>query len=66
MPSDKTQQQTPLNLIPRHPQIEVYIFESLVQLLKDVDNKNFTLKQLKNNEIKMQTNGNLTQLNFYL
>ena len=35
-----------------------------MKLLKDVDNKNFTLKQLKNNEVKMQTNGNLTQLNF--
>ena len=37
-----------------------------MRLLKDVDNENFTLKQLKNNEIKMQTNGNLTrlQLNF--
>ena len=34
-----------------------------MKLLKDVDNKNFTLKQLKNNEVKMQTNGNLTQLN---
>ena len=27
-----------------------------MKLLKDVDNKNFTLKQLKNTEVKMQTN----------
>ena len=27
-----------------------------MELLKDVDIENFTLKQLKNNEVKMQTN----------
>ena len=27
-----------------------------MKLLKDVDTKNFTLKQLKNNKVKMQTN----------
>ena len=57
MPSDKTQQQKPLNRYQGiHKYESRYIIESLIKLLKDVDNKNFTLKQLKNSEVKMQTN----------